>query len=86
MVFNWLFNIIFLVLAIPIGYLIAYWCKDELVDGRKWFRILIIVSIIGALGFYLFGFSYISLTFGFILIVSLISLIKSNDKGLIKRR
>ena len=86
MALNWLFNIVILVLAIPIGYLLAYLCSDELVDGRKWFRALIIISIIGSLGTYIFGYSYVSLTFGFIFVVSLISLINSNDKRWTKRR
>ena len=81
-----LIEIIILLLAIPSGYLIAWLARDELEDGKKWFRILIIVSIISGIWFYLIGLFYISLTSGFIFIVSLISLIKSKDKKWIKSK
>ena len=70
-------EIVILVLAIPVGFLIAWLTKDELTSGRKWFRILIIASILGVIGFWIYGFPYVSWTFGFILIVSLISFVKS---------
>ena len=70
-------EIVILLLAIPIGYLIAWLAKDELVAGKKWFRVLIILSILISAWFYLIGEKYISWTTGFILIVSLISLIQS---------
>jgi len=70
-------EIIILLSAIPIGYLIAWLAKDELVAGKKWFRVLIILSILISAWFYLIGEKYISWTAGFILIVSLISLIQS---------
>ncbi len=72
-----IFEIIILLLAIPVGYLIAWLSYDELAAGRKWFRILIITSILAGIWFYLIGMKHIAFTSGFILIVSLISLIKS---------
>ena len=81
-----LIEIIILLLAIPTGFLIAALTKDELIQGRKWFKILILASILGVFGFWIYGFPYISWTCGFILIVSLISLIKSEDKILKKRK
>jgi hypothetical protein len=81
-----MFEILLLVLAIPAGFWIAWLARDELVQGRKWFRILIIVSIIGIIGFWIYGFPYISFTMGFILIVSFISLAKSDDKKWVKRK
>ena len=65
-------NIILLLLAIPVGYLIAWLCKDELVKFRKYFRILIIVSIILGIGFWIYGFRVESLTLWFVFIVTLI--------------
>lgn len=77
---------ILLVLAIPAGFLIAWLARDELVDGKKWFRTLVIASL--ALGgmFWLAGFVYISLSLIFIAIASFISLVKSNDKNWTKKR
>ncbi len=73
-------EIIILLLAIPSGYLIAWLARDELIVGRKWFRVLIILSIIVGIWFYLVDVIYVSWTAGFIFIVSLISLMKSNDE------
>lgn len=79
-------EIILLVLAIPVGYLIAWITRDELVDGRRWFKILIIASIALALVFWFYGFGYISLSCLFITIVSFISLIKSRDRKWIRKK
>lgn len=77
---NIILNVAILILAIPVGFLIAWMGRDELKQGRKYFRILLIASlIIGAYGFF-FGKNYVSLTMGFVFIVSIISLIKSKDK------
>ena len=70
-------EILILLLAIPTGFLIAWLASDELKEGKPWFRVLIISSIIVGIWFYLTDFLYISWTAGFILIVSLISLIKA---------
>ena len=69
-----------LFLAIPIGYLIAWLTKEELIIGRFWFKILIIASIIIGSLFYYLEKNYISWTSTFILIVSVIGLMKSYDK------
>lgn len=71
-------EIILLLLAIPAGFLVAWLAKDELKDGEKWFRILVIASLVFALFFWIFGFIYISLTLVFIAIVSLISLVRGS--------
>ena len=70
-------QITLLLLAIPTGYLIAWMAKDELKQGRKWFRILVIGSILGVVWFWLTGKYVISWTLSFIGIVALVSLIKS---------
>jgi len=70
-------NFIILLLGIPVGLLIAWMCKDELISGRKWFRMLVILSLALALFFWLYGIGYIALTCAFIAIVSLISVIKA---------
>jgi len=79
-------EIILLVLAIPAGFLIAWMARDELAEGRKWFRAMVIASLTLAILFWILGFVYISLTLIFITIVSFISLIKSRDKIWTKKR
>lgn len=75
--------ILVLLLAFPSGYLLAYLCRDELVAGRKWFKLLALSSTILAIIFVFFNFT-ISLNLIFISIVSLISLGKSYDKKFVK--
>lgn len=70
-------EILLLALAIPVGWLIAKLTKDERAMGTKYFVVLIIISILGAILFSIVGISYIAWTFGFMFVVSLISLIKS---------
>ena len=79
-------EIFVLLTAVPIGYFISYLTKDELKSGEKWFRVLIISSILIGILFILLGEFYISWTAGFVFIVSLISLIKANDKKWIKSK
>jgi len=81
-----LIEIILLILAIPIGYLIAWLANDELVAGRKWF--IAIICLFSAIGlFYLFsGTYYIALACLFIVIISSVSLIKSKDSKFTKKR
>jgi ABC-type Fe3+ transport system permease subunit len=76
--------VVIIILAIPVGYLLAYFCKDELVKGRKWFRHLITGSIIISAASFFYGFSEIAVTFLFILIVSWISYVKGSDKKFVK--
>jgi len=61
--------------ALKIAYLF-FSRQDELADGKKYFKALVFVSVIGVLGFWFAGKNYIALTFGFIFIVGLISLMK----------
>ena len=71
---------VILLLGIPVGYLIAWMSRDELVIGRNWFKALIGISLILGWYFFLVGNFVYAVTFGFIIIVSLISLKKSFDK------
>ncbi len=73
-------SLVLLILAVPVGFLIAWLCKDELVVGRRWFKILIIAGILIGILFFFFGNYPIALSGIFISIVSLVSLIKSKDK------
>lgn len=73
-------SLILLILAIPVGLLIACMCKDELVDGRKWFVVLFIVGVIFGLWFFLIDNNVVGYTLIFISIISLVSYIKSFNK------
>jgi len=80
------YNLIILILAIPIGYLIAYLCRDELVQGRKWFRLIVYVFTALGIVLLLFGLFVEGLSSLFIAIVALISLMKSGDKAWIRKK
>jgi len=79
-------EIVLLVLAIPVGLLIAAMTRDELVEGRKWFKVIIIVGVAVGGWFYLTGDKAIAYTCLFGVIVAFVSLIKSKDKKWVKRR
>jgi len=80
-------SVLILLTSIPVGYLLAHLCRDELVPGRKWFLLLMIISLI--LSWVLF-FAYLKLeiilTLIYIFITSLISFILSYDRGFIRKR
>lgn len=83
-----LITILIMASSFPAGYLLAWLCKDELVAGRKWFKIISTLSIVLAFVFLLLidieekfvivmGLIYIG-------VVSLISETKSYDKKFVK--
>jgi hypothetical protein len=47
--------IVFLVLGIPVGNLLAKFTKEELKDGRKWFKLIIMLSLLGAIVLLILG-------------------------------
>lgn len=73
-----------LLLAIPVGYLIAWLCKDELKDGRKYFRIVLITAFALAVLSFAVGNYMMVYVFLFIAIVTFISYVKATDKKFIK--
>ena len=83
---NLILTLILLVLSIPTGFLIAYMARDELVQGRKWFITLILLSLFTGIVL-LIARSYAGvLACLFIVMVALISYKKSFDaKWTIKR-
>jgi len=71
-------SLIVLLTAIPIGLFLAWLCKDELVIGRKWFKVIIgsfSVLLLGSLIFY--RNLSVLLSLGYMLIVTYVSLHKS---------
>ncbi len=74
-------EILILALSIPVGFLIAWLARDELVQGRRYFAILFIASVSVSIWFFLTKNYSISLTTLFIASVSLTSYIKSFNKA-----
>jgi hypothetical protein len=63
-----LIGIIVLVMGIPIGNILASSTKDELKKGQRWFRLIIVVSLVsGFIGliigndFLMFGFFFVAI-------------------------
>jgi hypothetical protein len=81
-----MFEVILLLLAIPIGLLISWMASDELVIGRKWFNGLVVLGVVLAIGGWLFGFGAIGWSGGFIAIVSFVSYWKSFDIDWTKKK
>ena len=78
-------ELLILILSVPSGLFLAYISRDELINGRKWFRILIMISLISGIWFFLQRNKPLIFTLAFIFIVSLISYTKSFDKKWTKK-
>jgi len=82
-----LLSVIIIILAFPVGYLLAWVAKDELAPGRKWFLLTAGVSVIGSIILAVINFAYkipSILTLLFIIILCLMAVWKSKDKNWIK--
>jgi len=77
-------EIIVLLLGIPVGYLLAYLARDELVVGRKWFKALVILGVVVGGWFALTGDYAVAWSSGFIAVTSFVSVWKSYDKKWVK--
>ncbi len=62
-------GIVFLLLGIPIGDFLARITKEELKSGQKWFKIIIIASLIGGVVGLVIGNDALFFSFLFIAIV-----------------
>jgi ABC-type Fe3+ transport system permease subunit len=67
-----------LILAIPVGLLIAYLTKDELKQGRFWFRIICDVSLVLAALFLILKVNYLAWTFLFVFVSTGVSIWKAH--------
>ena len=79
-VFKILIGVAVLLLGIPIGDLLAKNTKDELKEGKKWFIIIIFLSMIGAVLNLIFSNDALLFTFLFIAIVTSRSIVKRKNK------
>jgi uncharacterized membrane protein YfcA len=77
-----------LALGIPVGNILARNTPEELKDGKKWFMLLIILSLLGALVNLIFLNDALMFTFLFIALVTSRSLTgrKKEDKKTKKRK
>jgi len=86
MVIEILLNILILLTAIPVGYLLAWLCKDELVDGRKWFKIIFLCLFVALiLSFIFYRNLNALLAVVCMLIITFIALLKGQDKKFLKK-
>ena len=65
-----------LALGIPLGNLLARFTKEELKTGQKWFRLIIVLSLIGATAGLIVRNDFLLFSFLFITIVTTRSLRK----------
>ena len=70
-------GILFLLIGIPLGILLAKKTQDESKSGQKWFRIIIILSLIGGVIGLIIGNDVLFFSFLFIAIVTSWSLKKN---------
>ena len=72
-------------LGIPVGLLLAWLARDELVQGRKWFIALIIVSSIAGIVLIILKKAAEAGTCFFIAVLALVAWRKSFDKRWVRR-
>lgn len=83
--FKILIGILVLTLGIPIGNYLAKMTKEELHAGKNWFKLIIIVSLLGSVLSLVFKNDVLLFSFLFIAIVTSRSLISLIDKKLNKQ-
>ena len=75
-IFGIFIGILALVLAFPIGFLLAKSTKEELKQGQKWFKLIIIFSFLGSIISLILKNDILFFSFLFIIIVTSRSLRK----------
>ena len=65
-----LIGVVVLALGFPIGSYLAKQTKEELKSGKKWFKLIIIVSLVGGVISLIFGNDILLFSFLFIAIVT----------------
>lgn len=69
-IYKLIIGILVLVMGIPLGNLLANTTKEELKRGQKWFKILIIVSLVGGFVGLILNNDVLMFSFFFIAIVT----------------
>ena len=80
MVIKIILYVIVVLLSIPVGLWIAWLARDELVKGRKWFKIVIVLSIVSGIAFAFLGKYNEMLALVVLVIISAVAYLKSFDK------
>lgn len=76
-IFKLLIGVAFLVLAFPIGDILAKKTKEELKQGRKWFKIIVYASLAGGFIGLIIGNDVLMFSFFFMALVTSRSLRKA---------
>ena len=74
-------EILLIIAAVPLGLLIAWLVKDELVAGKIYFIAIMSLSALLAFAAYYYNKIPESLSLVFVFIVALVALVKSGDKS-----
>lgn len=77
---NYIFAVVFLFLAFPVGNYLARKTKEELKSGKKYIALVFYLSILLSIISLFFRKDYLTFSFLFILIISYQSLRKINKK------
>ena len=73
--------------AIPVGWFLAWLTKDELVSGRKWFRIIFYVLVIVLVVVVLvWKDTPTSMALGYMILVTAMSLFLGKNKKFVKKK
>jgi len=75
-IFKFVIGIAFLILGFPLGFYLAKKTKEELKVGQKWFKLIIIISLSGAIISLIIGNDVLLFSFLFITLVTSLSLRK----------
>jgi biotin transporter BioY len=69
-IFSLLIGIVVLLLGWPIGSYLASQTKEELKDGQKWFKLIILVAGIGVILSLIIGNDFLLFAFLFMIVVT----------------
>ena len=75
-IFELVIGILILISAFPIGSYLAKITKEELKQGKKWFKLIIFISLIGAVASLILKNDILFFSFLFIIIITSKSLMK----------
>ncbi len=83
---NLILSLVLLIFSIPVGFLLAHLARDELIQGRKWFkRVIVLALVTGIVLVFMQEYPGV-LTCVFILIAAYISYKKSFDTNWTRKR
>jgi len=74
-----------LISSIPVVWLVAWFCRDELIAGRKWFKLIAIIGGVAGVGFLFFN---LAVGFGLLYlgVVGIVNLRMSYSERFMKKK